>query len=781
MCPAAYFLQLGTVETIKLTMKELYSSRVHTFRVLGRSSHPRKDGPDLTASIKIDAWQLLGSFTAENKRGTQSFSLPQRSRVRYILLMFDTHYGSEVMCAMNMIEVLGVSAAQELEEALAMQEELEAEELFQHLQQQQEQEEQMQAQQRQPQQQPQQQQLAITTGCGAGTAQAGAPGTASPVAAEQQQPATPAPQQVAQQQLESPEVPSVSSSQVHEDVQQQVAQHVPSGVDSSSSKVADVQTVAHVDETRDAAGITPESQDPAGGSSSSSGSGSVGHPSQPQLPAVVKPLGTDQDVIAVPVADTPVQKPNDGSSTVNRSPSSSASSGRKVHEQLLPSTGVQQGPTTATGSTSTAAAGSLAHAVSPAGPATGHLPVEQLLQQQPQQQAAVQQAIMVPAAAAAGQADTKQPSIVAPHSANETSGTAQGPGGAAAAAAIASGAQPDTAVDGRTPVAVGIEVPAPAETASGSKVPAATAQPAAAVKPANGQAAAGTAAVQQPPAGQQQQPSLQQQQQQHNSPSPVAQQQTQQKSQQPAREPVLAGGTAKPKQAGNLFDIIKSEMMQLKLEQGKVSKKLDGLSRRGSEYETLAGQLQQQQVQLLAQLEALSSKVGQLAEQVARVEVVHQYNTHHHHHHHTAAGPHSNSSPVGGRPHPHAAHSRHGMHVATGPGHPGASFFSTCHSGVIAVPLLLYPQYQWLVVGVLAGSAVLGVLVLFLHPSSSKLSSGLRFGIGALSFVNVLLAVLLGVYLVVLGLFKGHQRVYEHAMMYETILPEYRMIGNGSI
>ncbi|WIA30772.1 hypothetical protein OEZ86_000832 [Tetradesmus obliquus] len=118
--------QLGTVETVKLTMKELYSSRVHTFRVFGRSSHPRKDGPDLTASLASESWQLLGSFTAENRRGTQAFSLPQRSRVRYLLLTFDTHYGSEAMCAMNWIEVLGVSAAQELEEALALQE-LEAE------------------------------------------------------------------------------------------------------------------------------------------------------------------------------------------------------------------------------------------------------------------------------------------------------------------------------------------------------------------------------------------------------------------------------------------------------------------------------------------------------------------------------------------------------------------------------------------------------------------------------------------------------------------------------
>lgn len=42
---------------------------------------------------------------------------------RYLLFLFDTHYGSDSMCAMNGIEVYGVSAAQELEQALAMHEE----------------------------------------------------------------------------------------------------------------------------------------------------------------------------------------------------------------------------------------------------------------------------------------------------------------------------------------------------------------------------------------------------------------------------------------------------------------------------------------------------------------------------------------------------------------------------------------------------------------------------------------------------------------------------------
>lgn len=64
-------LQLGTVESVTLTMRELYSSRVRNFRVKGRQTHPRRDGPDLAASIHSDAWELLGEFAAENKRGAQ--------------------------------------------------------------------------------------------------------------------------------------------------------------------------------------------------------------------------------------------------------------------------------------------------------------------------------------------------------------------------------------------------------------------------------------------------------------------------------------------------------------------------------------------------------------------------------------------------------------------------------------------------------------------------------------------------------------------------------------
>jgi hypothetical protein len=60
---------------------------VRGFVVKGRQSHPKKDGlPDLSKGHDLPSWQLLGSFRAENRKGTQSFRLQHRARVRYVLL-----------------------------------------------------------------------------------------------------------------------------------------------------------------------------------------------------------------------------------------------------------------------------------------------------------------------------------------------------------------------------------------------------------------------------------------------------------------------------------------------------------------------------------------------------------------------------------------------------------------------------------------------------------------------------------------------------------------------
>ncbi|KAG1660846.1 hypothetical protein FOA52_008957 [Chlamydomonas sp. UWO 241] len=66
--------QLGRVDAIELTMKEMYSSRVKHFTVHGRQSRPQPtrthatDPPDYTTGFASDSWQLLGDFTAENSK-----------------------------------------------------------------------------------------------------------------------------------------------------------------------------------------------------------------------------------------------------------------------------------------------------------------------------------------------------------------------------------------------------------------------------------------------------------------------------------------------------------------------------------------------------------------------------------------------------------------------------------------------------------------------------------------------------------------------------------------
>ncbi|GFH27576.1 SUN domain-containing protein 2, partial [Haematococcus lacustris] len=102
--------QLGRVDEVELVMTEMYSSRVRDFSVKGRQSHPRKDGPssDYPRFFDSESWQLLGDFTAANRKGAQLFKMPLRRRIRYLLFQFHTHYGAEEVCALNSISVLGV-------------------------------------------------------------------------------------------------------------------------------------------------------------------------------------------------------------------------------------------------------------------------------------------------------------------------------------------------------------------------------------------------------------------------------------------------------------------------------------------------------------------------------------------------------------------------------------------------------------------------------------------------------------------------------------------------
>ncbi len=86
--PVSPHPQLGRVDEVELVNKEMYSSRVREFSVRGRQSHPRKDGPqaEWPRWFNTDtSWQLLGSFTAANLKGGQSFKLAATQRVRYVV------------------------------------------------------------------------------------------------------------------------------------------------------------------------------------------------------------------------------------------------------------------------------------------------------------------------------------------------------------------------------------------------------------------------------------------------------------------------------------------------------------------------------------------------------------------------------------------------------------------------------------------------------------------------------------------------------------------------
>lgn len=87
MCLApVHCVQLGRVDEVTLVNKEMYSSRVREFVVKGRQSHPRKDGfADYWRGLDGDAWQVMGVFVAANKKGSQTFKMSVRRRVRYAL------------------------------------------------------------------------------------------------------------------------------------------------------------------------------------------------------------------------------------------------------------------------------------------------------------------------------------------------------------------------------------------------------------------------------------------------------------------------------------------------------------------------------------------------------------------------------------------------------------------------------------------------------------------------------------------------------------------------
>lgn len=813
-------------------MKELYSSRVHTFRVLGRSSHPRKDGPDLTPNLSSGAWHLMGSFTAENKRGTQSFSLPQRSRLRYLLLMFDTHYGNEQICAMNWIEVLGVSAAQELEEALALQE-LEVEHEEQHTEQQQQ--------------------------------QASRHIQPLPVPQPQEQPgglkALPGPTESAGVQHDQ-----VSQQPVQEQLQRQdTQQHLQTPTSGTQAGNGSGQPAAGVG---GAAGPAIVQSDTAGaaGSSSSAGQGSQGagiHVQQQQQRGPLQQQQgtlTQQQDAAEPTRrqqqqPAPTPSPQSGataatggqhqqqqqldtsvSSTLagSRGTTGDASSGHKQVQQQGQTSGDQQLTWQAASQTGTphgtqlpqgevptqsqAASqqgtptqvpaailgGSSSQGPTGSTPAQGAVPGSTAAAQQPvpssqqQQQQTVEPAVKQAPLPLAGLGQQQQ-----------LGSADKSPASAAMAAAAAAAAQPGPAAAAAAAVAPGSQS---AASLGAVPLPAAPLQSQVqqphqdrAVQP-NGASSNGSNGSVPPP--QQQQPGHTGQTGSSSSSSTNGNGNGVNGGQQ-QRETLGSvldsRGSNKPKQAGNLFDVVKSEMMQLKLDQGKLSKKVDGLTKRSSDFEATAASLQHQQAALSSQVDRLSKKLdaligtqaAALAQQqhlrkdVAALLAAQKQEQRRGYARSTGRGGPSSGRMDGGfsmGSGPEVVIPG-GVHI---PSQPGSSLNTprkpllppVCARPRLEEPsLLMQSKYQWSVVTALAGTSLLG-LWLVLHPKSSTqgFPQVLRLIVCVLALLNGVLAVLLGLWLMVMQSLALHQQQQASLIITDprVSVPMYRMLSNGS-
>jgi hypothetical protein len=255
-------------------------------------------------------------------------------------------------------------------------------------------------------------------------------------------------------------------------------------------------------------------------------------------------------------------------------------------------------------------------------------------------------------------------------------------------------------------------------------------------------------------------------------------------------------GSNKPKQAGNLFDVVKGEMMQLKLDQGKLSKKVDGLMKRSSDFDATAAALQQQQAALSAQVERLSKKLDALigtqaaaaaAQQQLRKDVSMLL----------AAQKEQGARQRVRYPHSPAGAAGPGAGYGVGPdtvlsdlraaGQPGVLVDAPGRALLPPVcarlpgdepPLLLQSRYQWSVVTALAGTSLLG-LWLVLHPKSWGMPQVLRLVVCVLALLNGILAVLLGLWLLVM------QGLASQAQVLLTpdprlSVPVHRMLSNGS-
>ncbi|TPX45863.1 hypothetical protein SeMB42_g03877 [Synchytrium endobioticum] len=96
------------VDTIVLANLEFFSSMFKDIRVHVADRYPPK-GPD--------GWKLVGTFTAKNIRNFQSFRIKNPLIwARFLKIDFDTYYGNEFYCTLNVLRVYGTTMMEDVRE-----------------------------------------------------------------------------------------------------------------------------------------------------------------------------------------------------------------------------------------------------------------------------------------------------------------------------------------------------------------------------------------------------------------------------------------------------------------------------------------------------------------------------------------------------------------------------------------------------------------------------------------------------------------------------------------
>lgn len=71
-----------------------------------------------SSSYPVDSWRDIGTFSAANVHGEQTFELPQPTDARYLKLKFLSHHGDDYYCTLSHIRVFGSTVLESLAEAM---------------------------------------------------------------------------------------------------------------------------------------------------------------------------------------------------------------------------------------------------------------------------------------------------------------------------------------------------------------------------------------------------------------------------------------------------------------------------------------------------------------------------------------------------------------------------------------------------------------------------------------------------------------------------------------